>query len=222
MQLLHTLGRALAGVGPLQAEQDDMQLVQASQHGDQDAFALLVQRHQRRLFNLALGMLQDYDDASESTQEAFLVAWQRLPGFRGEARFPIWLYRITYHCCVRQLERREREQARHSAMQVEQVLAGVNNEKQTAETIVRRELQANVREQMEHLPTRYRTVLIVHHLQDMTYEEMAEVLSMPVGTVKTHLFLARHLLKERLLSQHPRSVQSHGSAHNVQWRGHHR
>jgi RNA polymerase sigma-70 factor (ECF subfamily) len=80
------------------------------------------------------------------------VAWQGLPRFRGEARFPTWLSRITYHCCLRQLEQREREQARHSAMQVEQVLAGVNKEKQAAETIVRRELQANVREQLEHLP----------------------------------------------------------------------
>lgn len=201
MQLLHRLERALPGIGLLQAEQGETQLVQASQQGDQDAFALLVQRHQRRVFNLALGMLQDYDDASESTQEAFLAAWQGLPGFRGEARFPTWLYRITYHCCIRQLERREQEQARHSAMQMEQVLAGVNNEKQTAETSERRELQANVREQLEHLPTRYRAVLILHHLQDMTYEEMAEVLSMPVGTVKTHLFRARHLLRERLLSQ---------------------
>ena len=87
-------------------------------------------------------------------------------------------------------------------MQVEQVLAGVDNEKQTAETIERGALQANVREQLEHLPTRYCTVLLSRHLQAMKYEEMAEVLSMPVGTVKTHLFRARHLLKERLLSQY--------------------
>ncbi|MDQ6661641.1 MAG: sigma-70 family RNA polymerase sigma factor [Chloroflexota bacterium] len=142
MQLLHRLQRVLPGVGPWQVEQDNTRLVQASQHGDQNAFAFLVQRHQRRVFNLALGMLQDYDAASESTQEAFLAAWQELPGFRGQAHFRTWLYRITYHCCMRQLERREREQARHPVMQVEQVLAGVNNEKQIAETIVRRELQS--------------------------------------------------------------------------------
>jgi RNA polymerase sigma-70 factor (ECF subfamily) len=204
VQLLHSLESSLSGVGRLQAEQDDTQLVQASQHGDQDAFALLVQRYQRPVFNLALGVLQDYDDASESTQEAFLAAWQGLPDFRDEARcFPTWLYRITYQCCLRQLERREREQVRHSAMQVKQVLArGDNEKKQTVETNGRRELRAKVREQLEHLPTRYRAVLILRHLQHMTYEEMAEVLSIPVGTVKTHLFRARHLLRERLLSQH--------------------
>jgi RNA polymerase sigma-70 factor (ECF subfamily) len=88
-------------------------------------------------------------------------------------------------------------------MQVKQVLArGDNEKKQTAETNGRRELQAKVREQLEHLPTRYRAVLILRHLQHMTYEEMAEGLSIPVARVKTHLFRARHLLRERLLSQH--------------------
>lgn len=125
MHLLYTLVRTLTGIGPLQAERDDAQLVRASQHGDQDAFALLVQRHQRHIFNLALNMLQDYDDACESTRDAFLVAWQELPDIRSEARFPTWLYRITYQCCARQLERRGREQARHSAMQVEQPRSSV-------------------------------------------------------------------------------------------------
>ena len=74
MQLSHTLEISLPGVVSSQAEQDDTQLVKASQHGDQDAFALLVQRHQCRVFNMSLGMLQDYEEASEITQEAFLAA----------------------------------------------------------------------------------------------------------------------------------------------------
>jgi DNA-directed RNA polymerase specialized sigma24 family protein len=119
-----------------QAEQDDAQFVKASQQGDQEAFAFLVQRHQRRIFNLSLGMLQDEEDASEATQETFLAAWQRLPPFRGEACFATWLYRI---------------------------------------------------------------VLILRHLHEQTYEEIAEILAIPVGTVKTHLFRARNLLKERFL-----------------------
>src|SRR2546425_11803373 len=106
VQSLRSLLSALPCVVSSPIEQDDAQLVKANQHGDQIAFALLIQRHQRRVFNLALGMLQDYDDASESTQEAFLAAWQGLPGFRGEARFPTWLSRITYHCCLRQLLQR--------------------------------------------------------------------------------------------------------------------
>ena len=91
MQLLHNLEISLPGVVSWQAVQDDTQLVKASQQGDQDAFALLVQRHQRRVFNMSLHMLQDYEEASEITQEAFLAAWQGLPSFRGEACFATWL-----------------------------------------------------------------------------------------------------------------------------------
>ncbi len=134
MQLTHPLEISLPGVVSEPSVQDDAQLVKASQHGDQHAFAILVQRHQRRVFTMVLRILQDYEEASEITQEAFLAAWQGLPSFRGEARFAIWLYRIAYHCALKQ----------------------------------------------------------------RTYGEMAAILTMPMGTIKTQLVRARHLLKERL------------------------
>ena len=193
---------SLPGVVSSQSEPDDTQLVKASQQGDQDAFALLVQRHQRRVFNLVLRMLQDYEDAGEVTQEAFLAAWQGLPSFRGEARFATWLYRIAYHCCLRQLERRKRERDLQAVIEAEQVLDRRHGEQRVEDILERRDRQAVVREQMEQLPTKYRMVLTLRHLQEMTYEEMAGILSMPVGTIKTHLFRARNLLKERLLAQH--------------------
>jgi RNA polymerase sigma-70 factor (ECF subfamily) len=146
-------------------------------------------------------MLQDYEDAGEITQEAFLAAWQGLPSFRGEARFATWLYRIAYHCCLRQLERRKRERDLQAVMQAEQILDGMNKEQRAEDILELRDRQAVVREQLEHLPSKYRVVLILRHLQEMTYEEMADILSMPVGTIKTHLFRARNLLKERLLAQ---------------------
>ncbi len=198
MQLTHPLEISLPGVVSSQAEQDDTQLVKASQHGDQDAFALLVQRHQCRVFNMALHMLQDYEEASEITQEAFLAAWRGLPSFRGEARFATWLYRIAYNCALKQLERRKRERALQAAMQAEQILEGVNKEEQAEDILELRARQAIVRAQIEKLPARYRSVLILRHLQEMTYDEMADILTMPIGTIKTHLFRARHLLKERL------------------------
>jgi RNA polymerase sigma-70 factor (ECF subfamily) len=202
MHLLRNLEMTLPGVVSRQAEQDDGQLVQASQQGDQEAFAVLVQRHQHRVFTLSWHMLQDYEDAGEITQEIFLAAWQGLPAFRGEARFTAWLYRIAYHCCLRQLERRKREGALLSIIQAEQLLEGIHNEEQVEDILELRDQQAIVREQMEKLPARYRMVLILRHFQEMKYEEMATILSLPVGTVKTHLFRARNLLKERLLAQH--------------------
>jgi RNA polymerase sigma-70 factor (ECF subfamily) len=198
MQVSHNLEISLPGVDSWQAVQDDTQLVKASQQGDQDAFALLVQKHQRRVFNVSLRMLRDYEEASEVTQEAFLAAWQGLPSFRGEACFATWLYRIAYNCSLRQLEQHKRERALQGAIQAEQILEEVNKERQVEDILELRGRQTLVREQMENLPARYRIVLILRHLQDMTYEEMADMLTMPVGTIKTHLFRARHLLKERM------------------------
>jgi RNA polymerase sigma-70 factor, ECF subfamily len=202
MQAGHIRERVLPAAVHAQAEQNDSQLVKASQQGDQDAFALLVRRHKRGIFNLNLGLLPDEEDANESTQEAFVAAWQGLPSFRGgESGFLAWLYRIAYRCCLRQLARRTQKHARHPTFMVEQGVVARRTVRQAAESLEILDLQALVREQMEHLPLKYRAALILRHLHDKTYEEIAEILSIRVGTVKTHLFQARTILKERLLVQ---------------------
>ncbi len=200
LQSSHSLEIPLASTTSSCAEQDDAQLVAASQRGDQDAFALLVQRHQRRVFNVVYRMLQDYDEASEITQEAFLAAWQGLPSFRGEASFPTWLYRIAYNCSLRQIEQRKRDRALQTAIQAEQALENSDREKQTESALEIHDRKALLHEHLATLPAKYRIVLILRHLQEMSYEEMAEILTVPVGTIKTHLFRARNLLKERLLA----------------------
>ena len=196
----HSIGMPLANVMSSVTEQDDLLLVAASKNGDQDAFAQLVQRYQRLVFNLVYRMLQHYEEATEITQETFLAAWQALPAFRGDARFPTWLYRIAYNCSLKQLELRKRDRALQVALEAEQILENANNEQRANAEIDARDRQALIQEQLSHLPAKYRIVLILRHLQDMTYEEMAEILTMPIGTIKTHLFRARNLLKERLQS----------------------
>lgn len=190
----------LASVGTSPVELDDQQLVLACKQGNSDAFSLLVQRYQRRIFNLMYRMVQNYDEASEITQDAFLAAWQGLPAFRGDARFATWLYRIAYNCALRQLESRKRDTALHAALQAEAVYAQDSEDSQaiTDKTLDARERQEMVQEYLAHLPSKYRSVLILRHHLEMSYEEMAEILKMPVGTIKTHLFRARNLLKERL------------------------
>jgi RNA polymerase sigma-70 factor, ECF subfamily len=196
-QSSQSVGLSIPGTVSTPIEQDDIQLVAACKNGDQDAFSLLVQRYQRRVFNLVFRMLQDYEEASETTQEAFLAAWQGLPAFRGEARFSTWLYRIAYNCALKQLELRKRDKALQQALQAEQALEDEDDIRETAH-LEMLDNQKLVQEQLSQLPAKYRIVLILRHLQDMTYEEMAEVLTMPIGTIKTHLFRARNLLKERL------------------------
>lgn len=195
LQPPHSIGMSIANVAASSAEQDDVALVAACLAGDQDAFALLVQRHQRRVFNLVFRMLQQYDEANEVTQDVFLAAWQGLSSFRGDARFSTWLYRIAYNCALKQLEQRKKDWALQAAIQAEPIESEEQVGVELAEAHDRQEF---VREHLSTLPAKYRAVLILRHLQDMTYEEMAEILTMPIGTIKTHLFRARNLLKERL------------------------
>lgn len=181
-------------------EQDEDQLVKASQTGDQEAFALLVWQYQRRVFNLSLRLVHDYDEASEITQEAFVAAWQGLPGFRREARFSTWLYRITYHCGMRQLEKQKRDRTLRDAMAAEQSVSSRGQGKPLEDAIEQHEQQALLRVGLEQLPAHYRLILILRDLQQMTYQEIASRLALPMGTIKTHLFRARHLLKQRVLA----------------------
>ncbi|MBV9228368.1 MAG: sigma-70 family RNA polymerase sigma factor [Chloroflexi bacterium] len=200
MQPPHSIGISIPNVASAPTEQDDVKLVTASKAGDQDAFSQLVQLHQRRVFNLVFRMLQNYEEANEITQETFLAAWQGLPSFRGDARFSTWLYRIAYNCCLKQLEQRKRDKALQIAMQEEHVLLHGNNDEQASRELDALDRTTLVREHLSMLPAKYRIVLVLRHLQEMTYEEMAEILTVPIGTIKTHLFRARNLLKERLES----------------------
>jgi RNA polymerase sigma-70 factor, ECF subfamily len=202
LQSSQTIGIPLTNVVPSAVEQDDILLVAASKNGDQEAFAQLVQRYQRLVFNLVYRMLQQYEEATEITQETFLAAWQGLPSFRGDARFPTWLYRIAYNCSLKQLELRKRDRALQVALEENKTLENANDEQRENAELDAREHQILMQDHLSHLPAKYRIVLILRHLQDMTYEEMAEILTMPIGTIKTHLFRARNLLKERLQSLH--------------------
>ncbi len=190
----------------------ERELIRRSCAGDQDAFAVLVRSNQRRAFVLAFRMLNDYDEACEAVQEAFLATWQGLHTFRGESRFSTWLYRVVYHCCLRALEQRRRDTRNLDAATAQAEHRATAESSQEVQTIVtERERQEIIKQAIQQLPGKYRAVLILRHLQDLTYEEIAQALGLPVGTIKTHLFRARNLLKERLLFLE-RDEQAHAAS----------
>jgi RNA polymerase sigma-70 factor, ECF subfamily len=179
---------------------EELSLVARARAGDRDAFGVLVRHHQRQVYSLALRMLRNVEEASEATQEVFLQAWQGLRSFRGDARFATWLYRITYNHCLKASQSWRRDCAARAALREESARTHSEASVLSAQyaQAAERELCETVRDEMSNLPPKYRAVLVLRHLQEFSYEEMAEIMRVPIGTVKTQLFRARALLKERL------------------------
>ena len=180
---------------------EEVAFITRAQAGDQEAFAVLgAGRNQRQVYNLALRMLRDTDEASEAAQEAFLAAWQHLRGFRQDARFATWLYRITYHHCLKVCESCCRDSVARLELSATTARMHSPEGRMSAESalVAETELRETVRDEIALLPPKYRSVLVLRHLQELSYEEISDVMRMPIGTVKTQLFRARALLKERL------------------------
>ena len=184
----------------LEAE-GEMELVRRSCQGDQDAFAVLVRNHQRRAFTLAFRMLNDYEEASEAVQEAFLAACRvYIPSGEMRASPPGSIASSTIAACACWNSARRDSRDLDAATAQAEYHAALDSGQEIQSLVTDRERQKTIQRAIEELPSKYRAVLILRHLQELTYEEMAQTLSLPVGTIKTHLFRARHLLKERLQS----------------------
>ena len=167
-----------------------------AQRGDTEAFAALVAEHERFVYNLALRALGDQAEAEDVSQEAFVRAWQALPNFRGQAQFRTWLYRIVTNLCYNRLPRLRRDLTALGDEAAEAVpdetLADPAGELEDEER------RAFLHRQIEALPESYRLLVTLRFQQELSYDEIASVLSLPLGTVKTGLFRARARLRAAL------------------------
>ena len=177
----------------------DADCVRRIQHGHADAFEVLVRRHEKTIFNLVYRMLGDYDDAAEVSQEVFLSAYRAIGQFRGDANFSTWLYRIALnHATTRRRSTHSRQQR---TMQIEDMEILRDAQPGPAEMLERKELQERVQLALNKLAPEDATVILLRDLQDVPYDEVARVLEIPVGTVKSRLHRARQALKS-LLATH--------------------
>ena len=176
----------------------ERELVRRAQAGDGEAFSALVVEHQQFAYNLALRVVGDPHEAEDITQEAFVRAWLALPNFRGQAQFRTWLYRIVTNLCCNRLPRLRRDLLAMGDETAAQVPGAPDAD--PAATVEVRERRAFLHQQIEALPESYRMVVSLRYQQELSYEEIASVLSLPVGTVKTGLFRARARLREALQS----------------------
>ena len=176
----------------------DADYVRRLQRGETEAFEMLVRRHEKTIFNLVYRMLGDYDEAAEVSQEVFLSAYRAIGQFRGDANFSTWLYRIALnHTSTRRktlIRRQQRNVAIEDTEPVRDLQPG------PAETMEKKEIRERVQRALNNLEPDDATVILLRDLQDIPYEEVARLLEIPVGTVKSRLHRARQALKSQLAS----------------------
>ena len=178
-------------------------LVRRAQSGDLDAFEALVRAHEKTVYNLALRMTGQPEDAEDMAQEAFLKVWRALPDFRWECKFSVWLYRIVSNVCLDRLRRQSKRQTVSLSVEDpdgEESEREIPDEQLSPERLLERKLTREaVQRGLDTLPDEQRQILLLRELRGLSYEEIGEALALEPGTVKSRLFRARRKLADWLL-----------------------
>lgn len=180
----------------------DEELVRSYLEGDQRAFEELVNRYETMVTNMAYRLLGNRSDASDVCQEVFILLLRKLGSFRGEAKFSTWLYRVALNACHDHARRLRRhyslsESPGEDMPEIEQRLAD-NGLDSPEESLERAEIQSVVHEAIARLPYKFKEVIFLHDLSDYNYKEVAEILNISLGTVKSRLNRARTRLAKEL------------------------
>ncbi len=166
--------------------------------GNVNAFEKLVTEYEKGVYAIALRMTGNPEDASDMTQEAFIKAYNSLQSFRGDSKFSVWLYRIASNVCLDFLRSRNRKPTVSLSVEDdagEETQLDVADESQSPELLLERSLTRDaVQRGLQALPPDYRQILLLREIQGLSYEEIADVLRIEVGTVKSRIFRARKRL----------------------------
>lgn len=166
--------------------------------GDANAFETLVLEYEKNVYNIALRMTGSSEDAADMTQEAFIKAYNSLQSFRGDSKFSVWLYRIVSNVCLDFLRSKNRRPTVSLSVEDddgEDAQLDVADESQSPELLLDRKLtRDSVRRGLDSLPPDYRQILLLREIQGLSYDEIAQALSLEVGTVKSRIFRARKRL----------------------------
>lgn len=183
---------------------EDRDLVEKAQAGDRQAFQKLVERHQRRAFAVAIGMVRDEQDAREVVQEAFLRVHRNLHKFHGKSSFFTWLYRIVSNLCIDHMRKPARREATlFDGTQISDQSPGPTflariDGSNPLDVARRKEIAARIQKELENLPPYHRSVIIMREVEGMSYGEIATALKVSKGTIMSRIFHARQKLQRAL------------------------
>jgi RNA polymerase sigma-70 factor (ECF subfamily) len=181
----------------------DQLLVERVQRGDQKAFALLVEKYQRKLGRLLARMIRDQAEVEDVVQESFIKAYRALPNFRGDSAFYTWLYRIGINTAKNHLVAMGRRPSVSNDIEVEDAENFEDGDElrtlDTPETeLMTKELAQTVKQAIDALPQELKTAITLRELDGLSYEEIAELMQCPIGTVRSRIFRARESVAEKL------------------------
>jgi RNA polymerase sigma-70 factor (ECF subfamily) len=181
----------------------DQQLVERAQHGDKHAFELLVSKYQRKLARLLSRFIRDSTEVEDVTQEAFIKAYRALPTFRGDSAFYTWLYRIGINTAKNYLVAMGRRAPTTTDIDSEEAegfedgdqLRDLNTPENELAT---RQIAETVNQTLGELPEELRTAITLREIEGLSYEDIANIMSCPIGTVRSRIFRAREAIAARL------------------------
>ena len=181
----------------------DRQLVERAQQGDKKAFGLLVEKYQRKLARLLSRFIRDQAEVEDVTQEAFIKAYRALPAFRGDSAFYTWLYRIGINTAKNYLMALGRRAPTSTEVEAEEAEGFEEGEQlrdiNTPESLLlSNEIAETVNATIEKLPEELRKAIQMRELEGMSYEDIAQAMDCPIGTVRSRIFRAREAIAEQL------------------------
>jgi RNA polymerase sigma-70 factor (ECF subfamily) len=184
------------------AQDTDQELVKRVQKGDQAAFDMLFARYQVRIINLIARYVRDSDEVRDVAQEAFIKAYRAIPRFRGDSQFYTWLYRIAINTAKNHLVSRSRRPP-SSDVDIEDADyrddADMLRETEDPESALSRDqLEATIHQALSQLPDDLRSALTLREFDGLSYEQIADILECPVGTVRSRIFRAREFVDQRI------------------------
>ena len=177
---------------------EEQALIQRAQKGDHEAFAALVSEHQRYVYNLAFRVLKNEEEALDLAQETFVRAWTALPNFRGQSQFRTWLYRIVTNLCYNRLPNLRRSLNELGNDVIAEIPDTEIHFDNPAHNVEARELRSYLHQAIDRLDENYRLLISLRYQNELSYEEIATMLNLPLGTVKTGLFRAKEQLRRTL------------------------
>jgi RNA polymerase sigma factor (sigma-70 family) len=177
-----------------------LRLVERILAGETRAFEELVRDHQRLVGHIVFRMISDPGDREDISQDVFMKVYRSLSRFRGDSKLSTWIATIAYHRCYDYLNSRKIQPVDDS---FDDTIANIPDENSTPEQkIESNDISVLLKSEIEMLPPQARTIITLFHLDECSYEEIGKIMNLPEGTVKSHLFRSRRLLRKRLLSKY--------------------